>query len=243
MRNYLFSGVAFIALAATPALAADLPARPQVRQPAAPPVAYAYNWSGFYIGAHGGGGWGEKCFDFAGLSDGCHDSKGWLAGGQVGYNWQAGSVVFGVELSGSFADITGDHAALLDPADTYRSRVDSVFLATGRLGWAWNNVLAYVSGGAAMVRDRFEYTDAGVGTASSRDNRWGWTVGAGLEVGLAPNWSIAAQYNFVGLGERDTTFTGGGVATFTDSIDQHLHLATVRLNYRFGGVNPVVARY
>jgi len=63
-------------------------------------------------------------------------------------------------------------------------------------------------------------------------------------VGLAPNWSIAVQYNFVDLGDKDVTFTGGGVVTFTDRVDQELHLATVRLNYRFGGFGgPVVARY
>jgi outer membrane immunogenic protein len=243
MKRSLCCGVALVALAAGSALAADLPARTRAAPPpAAPPVAYAYNWSGFYIGAHGGGGWSDKCFAFGGFDDGCHKGDGWLAGGQLGFNWQTGNVVFGVEVSGSFADISGSNPAILDPTDTYHARVDSVFLATGRLGWSWDRVLAYVSAGGAWVRDRFEYVDAGFGSSTARETRWGWTVGGGLELGLAPNWSVGVQYNYVDLGDRDTSFTGA--AAFNTNVDQQLHLATARLNYRFGGPPaPVVARY
>ncbi len=167
--------------------------------------------------------------------------SGWLAGGQVGANWQTGNIVFGVEFSGSFADINGSHAVLLAPADTYRSRVEGLLMLTGRVGYSVDRMLLYVTGGGAWARDRFEYVDAGVGTATSNATRFGWTIGAGLEFGLTPNWSVAAQYNYVDLGRRDASFSGGGVAAFTDGIDQNIHLATVRLNYRFGG--PVVARY
>lgn len=239
MKKSLLCGVAF-ALAAGPSLAADLPAR-QVRPPVVAPVVYSYDWSGIYIGAHAGGGWGQKCFTFAGANEGCHDVNGWLGGGQVGFNWQGGPLVLGLEFSGSASWFTGSHNAVLDPADTYRTRVDSIFLLTGRAGWAFDRVLLYATGGGAAVRDRFEYVAAGVGTATARDTRWGWTLGGGLEFGLTPNWSVAAQYNYIDLGRRDATFSGGGVATFTDSIGQHLHVATLRLNYRFGG--PVSARY
>jgi len=241
MKRQLLCGMAFFALAANSAVAADLPPRVPVRPAAAPPVAYAYNWSGFYIGAHGGGAWSEQCFTFGGVSDGCHDGDGWLGGGQVGYNWQTGNVVFGVEFSGSAADIAGNHSAQIVPADSYRSDISSILMLTGRVGMTFDRLLLYVTGGGAWVRDRFEYTAAGVGTASARDNRWGWTVGAGIEYGITPNWSVAAQYNYVDLGDRNATFSGGGVAPFTDSIDQNIHLATVRLNYRFGG--PLMARY
>ena len=81
----------------------------------------------------------------------------------------------------------------------------------------------------------------GVGTSTSDKSRTGWTVGAGIEFGLAPNWSIAAQYNYIDFGDKNINFTGTA-GNFTDSVDQQVHLATVRLNYRFGG-GPVVARY
>lgn len=243
MKKFLLASVALAALGCGQALAADLPARRAVPVKAPEPViAYGYNWSGFYVGAHGGGGWSRKCFTFAGVSDGCHDGDGWLGGGQVGFNVQSGQFVFGVEFSGSWADISGSNAAIADPTDSYSSKVNSILLLTGRVGMTFDRLLLYVNGGGAWARDKFTYVDAGVGTASATQNRTGWTIGAGLEYGLSPNWSVAAQYNYVDLGNKDVGFSGGGVGAFTDRVDQQLHLATVRLNYRFGG-GPVVARY
>ena len=206
-------------------------------------VATYYDWTGFYIGAHGGGGWSRKCFTVvpANLDDGCHDGDGWLAGGQIGYNLQSGQFVFGVEFSGSWADISGSHASLLTPADTYSSDVNTILMLTGRVGLTFDRLLLYVNGGGAWVRDKFEYTTAGVGTETLKRNRTGWTVGAGIEYGFSPNWSIAAQYNYIDLGDKGVGFAGPTV--FTASVEQQLHLATVRLNYRFGVGGPVVARY
>jgi outer membrane immunogenic protein len=245
MKKFLLTGVALAALACGPALAADLPVRGVPVKAPEPVMVYGYNWSGFYIGAHGGGGWSNKCFTFAGDSDGCHDGDGWLAGGQVGFNWQTNNIVFGVEFSGSAADISGDHHAFSDPADTFRSKVNSLFLLTGRVGFAFDRMLLYVTGGGAWARDKYEFVDVGQGTLtySAKQNRTGWTIGAGLEIGLTPNWSLAAQYNFVDLGDRDVTFSAPG-ATFAERVDQELHIATVRLNYRFGGFGgPIAARY
>ena len=141
-----------------------------------------------------------------GASDGCHDTDGWLGGGQVGFNYQAGQCVFGVEFSGSWADINGSHTALLIPGDTYRSEMNSLLLFTGRVGMTFDRLLIYVTGGGAWARDEFNYTSPGVGTATTKQNRTGWTIGAGLEYGLSPNWSIAAQYNYIDLGDKDVTF-------------------------------------
>jgi len=241
MKKFLLTGVAFAALACGPALAADLPARRGMPVKAPEPVSYGYNWSGFYIGAHAGGGWSEKCFTFAGAGDGCHDADGWLGGGQVGFNIQSGQFVFGLEFSGSWADISGSHAAAQSLADTYHTDLNTLLLFTGRVGMTFDRLLIYVTGGGAWARDEFRYTIPGVGAASTKQNRTGWTVGAGIEYGLSPNWSIAAQYNFVDLGDRDVTF-GAPVGPFTSTAEQDIHLATVRLNYRFGG-GPLVARY
>jgi outer membrane immunogenic protein len=242
MKKFLLTGVALAALACGPALAADMPVRRGMPVKAPEPVAYGYNWSGFYIGAHAGGGWSEKCFTFLGASDGCHDADGWLAGGQVGFNVQSGQFVFGVEFSGSWADINGSHASLLVPTDSYSADINTLLLFTGRVGMTFDRLLIYVTGGGAWVRDEFSYSSPGVGTATTKQNRTGWTVGAGLEYGLSPNWSIAAQYNYVDLGDKDVTF-GAPFAPFTDNVEQDIHLATVRLNYRFGWGGPVVARY
>jgi outer membrane immunogenic protein len=238
MKKFLLTGVALAALASSSALAADLPARRGMPVKAPEPVSYGYNWSGFYIGAHGGGGWSSKCFTFAGADEGCHDGDGWLGGGQVGFNMQTGQFVFGLEFSGSWADISGNHNALLTPGDTYGSEANTILLFTGRVGMTFDRMLLYVTGGGAWVRDEFTYNSGVVD--SVKQNRTGWTVGAGIEYGLAPNWSIAAQYNYIDLGEKDVTYPLNG---FTATADQELHLATVRLNYRFGGGAPLMARY
>jgi outer membrane immunogenic protein len=241
MKKFLLTGVALAALACGPALAADLPARRAMPVKAPEPVSYGYNWSGFYIGAHAGGGFGEKCFTFAGATDGCHDTDGFLGGGQVGFNVQSGQFVFGVEFSGSFADINGSHNAVQTLGDTYNSDMNTLLLFTGRVGMTFDRLLIYVTGGGAWARDEFTYATPGA-SAATKQNRTGWTIGAGLEYGLSPNWSIAAQYNYVDLGDKDVTF--GPPIAFTARADQDIHLATVRLNYRFGGFGgPVVARY
>src|ERR1700742_168240 len=94
-----------------PASAADLPARPYTKAPAM--VAAIYDWSGFYIGLNGGGGETHKCWDFnnsptlvavPGFREGCHDATGGTVGGQVGYRWQMGAWVFGVEGQGNWAN-------------------------------------------------------------------------------------------------------------------------------------------
>src|SRR5436190_20241413 len=102
MKKVLLVSASLIALGATaPAVAADLAARPYTKAPAM--IAAVYDWSGFYIGINGGWGSSHKCWDFttpAGAfvaSEGCHDATGGTVGGQVGYRWQAGTWVFGVE--------------------------------------------------------------------------------------------------------------------------------------------------
>jgi outer membrane immunogenic protein len=239
MKKVLLTGVALAALACGPALAADKPVRRgmPVKGPQPVPVMAGYSWSGFYIGGHVGGGWSDKCFaDTAQGGDGCHEGDGWLGGGQVGYNWQTGNIVFGVEFSGSIADISGNHTSLIGAPDQYRSEVSSVFLLTGRVGYAFDRLLLYATGGGAWVRDRFEYV--GLATESIKQTRSGWTIGAGLEYAFTPNWSLAAQYNYIDLGDKNVNFP---LAGFTASTESELHLATVRLNYRFGGSGPFVA--
>jgi outer membrane immunogenic protein len=109
-------------------------------------------------------------------------------------------------------------------------------LLTGRVGYAFDRLLLYATGGGAWVRDRFEYV--GLATESIKQTRSGWTIGAGLEYAFTPNWSLAAQYNYIDLGDKNVNFP---LAGFTASTESELHLATVRLNYRFGGSGPFVA--
>ncbi|WP_407119139.1 outer membrane protein [Bradyrhizobium sp. LMG 9283] len=238
-KNLLLAAVSLVALsAAAPALAADLAARPYTKAPPAA-IAAVYDWSGFYIGINGGGGSSHATWDFVGVGrEGSHDATGGTVGGQIGYRWQSGQFVFGVEGQGNWADFTGDNLSALF-ATRNRTKIDSFGLITGQVGYAWNNVLLYVKGGAAVVGNKYEIYDvAGPLLASTSETRWGGTVGAGLEFGFAPNWSVGVEYNHIFLSDKDVTFAG---FAGTERIRQDVDMGLVRLNYKFGG--PMVARY
>jgi outer membrane immunogenic protein len=253
MKKVLLSTVALIAFAA-PAAAADLAARPYVKAPPVP-IAVVYDWSGFYIGANGGWGSSHKCWDFntpAGVfvaAEGCHDATGGTVGGQIGYRWQAGGWVFGLEAQGDWANLRGDNVSLLFPGFVNRSRLDAFGLFTGQVGYAWNNALFYVKGGAAVVDDRHDILFGGVVVASAdTGTRWGAAVGVGFEYGFAPNWSFGIEYDHLFLDNRTTDFRApGGLVFATDRINGDADLIMARINYRFGGFGgygaPVAARY
>jgi outer membrane immunogenic protein len=248
----LLLGIAGVIALATPASAADLAARPYAKAPAM--IAAVYDWSGFYIGANGGWGSSRKCWDNvtpAGVffaNEGCHDATGGVAGGQIGYRWQAGAWVFGVEGQGDWADLRGRNISVLAPAATNESKIGAFGLFTGQIGYAFNNVLFYVRGGAAVTDDRFRGLATGTNVPTTdvvTDTRWGGTVGTGLEFGFTPNWSAAVQYDHLFMGSRTYTFNNNAVlppiGTFNERIKQDVDLVTVRVNYRWGG--PVVAKY
>jgi len=249
MKKFLLGTVGLVALGvAAPASAADLAARPYTKAP--PMIAAVYDWSGFYIGLNGGWGSSHKCWDantvggtFLGAA-GCHDATGGVAGGQVGYRWQSSAWVFGLEAQGDWANLRGSNVNLITTGFTDKSRINAFGLFTGQVGYAWNNVLLYVKGGAAVTGDRFnETTVANVLAASTGDQtRWGGTVGVGLEYGFTPNWSAALEYDHLFMGHKLTTFTDNTGAFFgAYNIRQDVDLVTVRVNYRWGG--PVVAKY
>ncbi|QDW38679.1 outer membrane beta-barrel protein [Bradyrhizobium sp. KBS0727] len=255
-------GLAALGLAA-PASAADLAARPYTKAPA-PVIAAVYDWSGFYLGINGGGGWSHKCWDrtagrstifVTSIAEGCHDASGGTIGGQVGYRWQSAAWVFGIEAQGNWADIKGSNVsdiffrALGDSSN--QTKIDSFGLFTGQVGYSWNTFLLYVKGGAAVTHDKYNgfITNAAIlnpNVDSASETRWGGVVGVGGEFAFSRNWSFALEYDHLFMGDRDVTFTGTGTAPFigttrTDRIRQDVDLFTARLNYRFGG--PVIAKY
>src|SRR3954462_7707306 len=250
MKKILLGAVALAAFGAmAPASAADLAARPYTKAPP-PMIAAIYDWSGFYIGLHGGRGWSHKCWDntvFRGVAtvpafaEGCHDATGAVAGGQIGYRWQASSWVFGLEAQGDWADLKGSRTSVFDIAARNQSKIDAFGLFTGQIGYAWNSALVYVKGGAAVTGDHYRIFDipSGVEFVCANETRWGGVVGVGVEFGFAPNWSVAFEYDHLFMGDRDVTFSGRGAFGFapgafvaTDRIRQDVDLATVRLNYR-----------
>ena len=156
MKRLLIASVSLLAFSATTASAADI-RRPVYRAP--PPLPPIWSWTGCYIGAHVGGGWGHKTWSdpfLTGLEFSSHDTSGWLAGGQIGCDYQAGAFVFGIEGDYSWANLRGESVDLLSNGTiTDHTKVEAFGTLTGRLGWTWHRTLFYLKGGAAFARDRY----------------------------------------------------------------------------------------
>jgi outer membrane immunogenic protein len=253
MKKIAFATAAVTMLLTGAASAADLGARPYAKAPVMPIA--VYNWTGFYIGANGGGAWSDKCWDIyndlgaavvPSFREGCHTASGATVGGQVGYRWQASNWVFGLEAQGNWADLSGSNASLAFAGASNRSRIDALGLFTGQVGYSWNNVLWYVKGGAAVTRDKYEGIVTGTGLVFDRatETRWGGVVGTGIEFGFTPNWSLALEYDHLFMGNRDLFLYSTIVPVVLsrgETVRQDVDMVTARINYRFGG--PIVAKY
>ncbi len=119
-------------------------------------------------------------------------------------NW-----VFGLEAQGDWANLKGSNASLT-AAIPYinQTKVDAIGLFTGQIGYSWNNALLYLKGGAAFTDNKYSsfFTGAGVVFNQESDTRWGGTVGAGVEYGFAPNWSVGIEYDHLFMGKPNVTF-------------------------------------
>jgi outer membrane immunogenic protein len=258
MKKFLLATVGLVALGiAAPASAADL--APYTKAPPAP-LPVIYDWSGFYIGANGGGGWSHDCLSvtsFRGpvtaFGEGCHNGSGGVVGGQIGYRWQSAGWVFGLEAQGDWADLSASNVSLFIPAWTNNSKIDAFGLFTGQVGYAWNNVLWYVKGGAAVTDNQYRGTVTATGALfdSVNQTRWGGAVGTGLEFGFAPNWSVGVEYDHLFMGNNSITTTSAGVlagipagSVFrTDTVRQDVDMVTARINYRFNWGSTATGRY
>ena len=133
--------------------------------------------------------------------------------------------------------------SLLIPGNRNRTKIDAFGLFTGQIGYAWNNVLLYAKGGAAVTDNKYDIlaVPGGALLASTTNTRWGGVVGAGVEYGFAPNWSVAFEYDHLFMDRQTINFVGVFGGAQSDSIKQDVDLFTARVNYKFGG--PIIAKY
>jgi outer membrane immunogenic protein len=231
-------------------MAADLSARPLYK--AAPPPLPVFSWTGFYIGAHVGAGWSTVESDITGFGGGLgggtfplssHNNNGFLAGGQVGADYQTGWAVLGVEASGSWTNIKGHAPCLV--ALTCATEHNWLITAAGRFGVAWDHTLVYVKGGAAWADPKYSATFPGAAfTTTAQETRVGALFGAGIEQAIAGGWSARIEYNYIDFGTRNLNFPiAGAPVAVTSDITEKMHTIKFGLNYRFGGYGPVVAKY
>ena len=235
MKRLLLASAAVILLS-TAASAADLAARPYTK--AAPIIDPGVNWTGFYVGVMGGYGWSDHVtLSVLGVNATAsgNDINGGFGGGTVGYNWQMGSWVFGLEADAAGADISYSTTQL---GITFADKIDVFGSATGRIGYASGAALFYAKGGYAWADDKLSLGAVGIGTFSETRFHSGYTVGGGVEYMFAPSWSAKAEYMYADYGKQ--TYLGavipGGVG-----FSAAFHTIKAGINYHFGG--PVVARY
>jgi outer membrane immunogenic protein len=225
IKNVLAACLAVgVLVTAESAGAADLSVAPLYKAPPPAEVAQVYNWTGFYLGINGGGGWGHSYWDTNATGI---PLSGGLVGGTAGYNYQIGRAVLGVEGDVDWADLSGTRASTGCPVGCTTS--DS-WLSTvrGRVGYAFDRFLPYVTGGLAVG----DIQAATPGFPGATNTNAGWTIGGGLEVALPGNWSAKAEYLHVDLG-RFNCGTDCGVAP-TDNVSMHDNLFRAGVNYRFG---------
>jgi outer membrane immunogenic protein len=186
------------------ATAADLPRGPA---PYYPPPTSVYNWTGPYAGLNLGYEWGK-------VTNSNLEPGGIAGGGQLGYNWQTGQFVLGVET-----DIQASGAD--DTFAPYKFSNPWFGTLRGRAGFAINNVLLYGTFGLAYGELKGEF----FGVEEDK-TLVGWTGGAGMEFGFAPNWSAKVEYLYMDLGSRAYTITG---------VNNGLQASYLRLgvNYHF----------
>jgi outer membrane immunogenic protein len=230
------------------AVAADIPARVYKAAPAVVPID---TWTGFYIGANGGYGWGRDrrddltagggffTFGPGGILAGRQTTHpdGWVYGGQIGYNYQTSAWVFGLEGTLQGADLRDTQTSLFFPAtDRFHSKVDLIATGTGRVGYAFGPWMPYIKGGYAGARLKarlFDITPAANFVESTAWNH-GWTVGAGLEWMWTRNWIVGVEYSYMDFGSRTWTGTTMPV-TVAENFRDSLAVSTVtgRISYKF----------
>ncbi|HEY4141352.1 MAG TPA: outer membrane protein [Pseudolabrys sp.] len=241
-------------------LGADLPARMPTK---APFIGAPYNWTGFYLGANGGYGWSGQTvgvnFDVSAvqtvLSDipGVHDiagnAKGGLGGAQLGYNWQAGRMVYGIELDFDGADISSsqDTQAIFVVSRTFHGeqKLDTFGTLRARLGYTpADRLLVYATGGlagghASATADLT--TDDGCAgicfNGSTSKTMWGWAAGAGVEYAVTGNWSVKAEYLHYDLGTLNTVGPPQVLPAVFGNLDGSVkingNIVRAGLNYKF----------
>jgi outer membrane immunogenic protein len=279
MKKHLIGAFALLAFTAAPAMAADM----AVKAPA--PVVLP-SWTGFYIGVNAGGGYSSidtsagdvrstdgffALANVVAVQNGGSQSfngSGALAGGQIGYLYETGKFIFGVEVSADWTNIRGSinvnpTVYPVTPPSTFawnlRGSADSMVLFTGRVGYDFGSWFPYVTGGGAYARLKYNvnFVDTFYPTNNTfafRDDNFGWVLGVGAEYKLTENWLLRGEYLHVEFGDFGgrgliscnapgvpNCAAGGNTVLFTYNARIREDIGRVALSYRFGG--PVVARY
>ena len=226
MRTTIFASALALAAAGAPATAADLPVKARPR----PPV---FSWTGFYAGINGGYAWGQSSWSdpVAGANSGIFDTSGGLVGGQLGYNWQTGAFVLGVETDADWLNVKGSTAGTggvcaSDGGGACKTQQNWLGTTRARVGYAFDRWLPYITGGAA-----YGDIQAVQPTGTASNTNVGWTAGGGVEYGFNRNWSAKLEYLHIDLGTA--TFMGAASKTNSLNVPVTDDLVRAGINYHW----------
>jgi outer membrane immunogenic protein len=221
-RNMIRAGIAVAALLVAPiaARAADFP-RSSYK---APEYVAPFSWTGFYVGLNAGYGWGNS--NWSGSGDDFQVApKGFMGGGTLGYNWQTGAFVLGLEGDIDYMNLKGTAPSEFCATCTFKD----TWLGTlrGRVGYSFDRWLPYLTAGAAYG-NVYMATNNGSATGTKQ----GWTAGAGVEYAFAGAWSAKLEYLYVDLGSVTCAQAACGFAT-DESVSFKANIVRAGVNYRF----------
>src|SRR5262252_9016951 len=225
------------------ALGAGLGASAAVADGYGPPPDYVVvpfvSWTGLYLGGHVGGAWSDV--DWSNISVTgerfSESGSGFIGGGQVGYNYQIGNLLLGVEATISGTDVSRDFRSIVDPTARFSADINTIATVTGRFGFASNQWLLYGKAGWAGAQVEFSgRSTAPLPVDSFSFDNWrnGWTLGAGLEYKIARNISFGVEYSFIELdSDRDNGISTLGIPVTLRDHDLQIQSVTARLNFQF----------
>jgi outer membrane immunogenic protein len=251
--RFLIIPAIMISTGISAASAADI-ARPIVgKEPPPPPPAPVYNWSGFYLGANVGLGFGRSLTNFSAITNSESQylgNLGVLGGGQIGYNIQWDKLVVGAEADIQDASLDDSRTCMLlcTPQFNRFAQFDQKLgwfgTVRGRIGLADGPVLSYFTGGLAYGEVETNLNGMiGIGARGSfslDETRTGWTIGSGIEAALGGNWTAKLEYLYLDLGTQ-TAAAAFGPATTTLSSEIHEQIVRAGLNYRIGAAGTYAA--
>ena len=213
------------------------------------PLATYYDWTGFYIGAHGGYNWSKNKYNHVetsgvggSVTSSEHfkvDPSGWSGGFHAGYLHQFNHFVLGAEVGYTFHD-ADDHAFtnLSSFARSRETSIDDIWNISAKAGYAWDRTLGYVKAGYANTEVTYtnRRLDTGAIVGRSDDRVGGFIIGAGVEHALTDNWILGAEYSFTKFdvnNQQQHDLTGQPVAAFNSSNHLSSHNVNLRLSYKF----------
>ena len=221
MKVVLLAAASVVALA-TAASAADLPTRHTA--PTLTAAAPVFTWTGLYAGVSGGYVGTRDKLTGTGISN-TNSPDGALFGADVGYNWQTGALVFGLEADLAYATTKGTSTTA---TLVHTTKLDSLGTVRGRVGYAVDRALFYVTGGLALA-DVSVSEKQSASYASTASWRTGWTLGGGIEYAVTPNWTVRAEGLYVDLGSKSAVDTVPASFKFKDTAV----VARLGVNYPF----------